>query len=160
MGAGGPGGCEVIAGGGGAAGPAQSIRHQAPLAGARTRRGSSSVIMYINIHYNTANIPASRSVSRNVGVTTARSMQRIAGSRPVCTFFNTYKRDCQRMYWYVLVSTSMYCHDIFIIRFMLVQTCLYRYIPVCLSIYYYVISLSSMYWYILVRTGTNRYRRP
>ncbi len=87
VGAGGPGGCKVMAGGGGAAGPAPLIRHQAPLAGARTRRGSSSVIMYINIHYNTANIQASRSVSRNVGVITARGMQKIAGSRPVCTLF-------------------------------------------------------------------------
>jgi hypothetical protein len=74
VGAGGPGGCEVMAGGCGAAGPAPSIRHQAPLAGAWTRRGSSSGIMYINIHYNMANIPASRSVSSNVGVITARSM--------------------------------------------------------------------------------------
>ncbi len=87
VGAGGPGGCKVMPGGGGAAGPAPSIRHQAPLAGARTRRGSSSVIMYINVHYNTANIPLSRSVSGNVGVITARIMQKISGSRPVCTFF-------------------------------------------------------------------------
>jgi hypothetical protein len=63
VGAGVPDGCQVMAGGGGAAGPAPLIRHQAPLAGARTRRGSRSVIMYIYIHYNTANmIPASRSV--------------------------------------------------------------------------------------------------
>ena len=105
MGAGGPGGCEVIAGGGGAAGPAQSIRHQAPLEGARTRRGSSSVIMYINIHYNTANIPASRSISRNVGVITARSMQKIADSRPVCTFFEHVQN---RLSAYVLVRTGLY----------------------------------------------------
>ena len=122
VGAGGPGGCEVMAGGCCAAGPAPSTRicHQAPLAGARTRRGSSSVIMYINIHYNTANIPASRSVSSNVGVITARSMQKIAGSRPVCTFLNTYKTktECLHMYSYALVFTSMYCYDIFIIRFM------------------------------------------
>jgi hypothetical protein len=76
-----------MAGGGGAAGPAPLICHQAPLAGARTRRGSSSVIMYINIHYNMANIPELRSVSHNIGVITARSMQKITGSRPVCTFF-------------------------------------------------------------------------
>ncbi len=50
VGAGGPGGCEVMAGGGGAAGPVPLICHQAPLAGALTRRGSSSAIMYINIH--------------------------------------------------------------------------------------------------------------
>ncbi len=105
VGAGGPGGCEVMAGDGGAAGPAPSIRHQAPLAGARTRRGSSSVLMYIYIHYNTANIPASRSVSRNVGVINARSMQKIAGSRPVCTFFEHVQNGLSA---YVLVRTGLY----------------------------------------------------
>ncbi len=107
VGAGGPVGCKVMAWGGGAAGPAPSIRHQAPLAGALTRRGSSSVVMYIYIHYNTANIPASRSVFRNVGVITARSMQKIAGSRPVCTFFE-YVLVQNGLSAYVLVRTGLY----------------------------------------------------
>jgi hypothetical protein len=121
---------------------------------ALTRRGSSSVIMYINIHYNTANIPASRSVSCNVGIITAKNMQKIVVQDLFALFLNTYKTDCPRMYWYMLVSTSMYYHDIFIIWFILVQTCLYLYIPLCLSVYYlchfivrYVLVHTGMYWY-------------
>ncbi len=104
-GARGPCGCKVMAGGGGAAGPAQSIRHQAPGARTRCASGSSSVIMYIYIHYNTAHIPASRSVSCNVGVITARSMQKITGPRPVCTSFEHIQNG---LYAYVLVRTGLY----------------------------------------------------
>jgi hypothetical protein len=43
--------------------------------------------MYIDIHSCSAFIPAFRSESHSEGVTSASSMQEIAGSRPVCNFF-------------------------------------------------------------------------
>ena len=73
----------VMAGDGSAAGPAPTIRHQAP--GAQTRR--FTVTMYIFMDSFIAFNPAFRSEPRTEGVDSANSMQKIAGSRHVCTFF-------------------------------------------------------------------------
>ena len=54
----------------------------------------------------------------------AHSMQRITGSRPVCTFLEPwYVLVCSGMFWYVLVCA-----------------CMYVYIHFC----------TGMYWYVLV----------
>ncbi len=74
---------DVMAGGGGAAGAAPTIGHQAP--GAQTRR--FSVTIYIYMDSVIAFTPAFRSEPRSEGVDSANSMQKIAGSRHICTFF-------------------------------------------------------------------------
>jgi hypothetical protein len=84
---------------------------------------------------------------RSIGVSSARSMQKIAGSRPVCTFFLTRTKRilgiCTRMYAYVLIYTSLYIHDI--------HNSVYS------STNKYVLVHTSIYWYILVHTSTNRF---
>ncbi len=65
------------------------------------------------------------------------------------------------MYAYVVVYTSMYIHDIFIIQFMWVQPSIYLYILVCTSTYQYILFVSchcpvctGTYLCIPVQTGT------
>ena len=115
----------------------------------------------IYIDDNTAYILRWGLYSRSAGIRSARSMQKITGSRPVCTFFNAYKTDCTRMYSYVLVYTSLYIHHIFIIQFMRVQTSMYWYILVCTSTYQYILLMpchcsvcTGTYSYVPVQTDT------
>ena len=65
-----------------------------------------------------------------------RGMHKIAGSRPVCTFFEEgkerYVRVCTRMYLYILACTGLYVDEI--------QT------------YWYVLVCTGTYWYVLVHT--------
>ena len=76
-------------------------------------------------------------------------------------FLNAYKTYCTRMYSYVLVYTTLYIHDIFIIQFMLVQTSMYWYILVCTSTYQYILLMpchcsvcTGTYSFVPVQTDT------
>ena len=83
-----------MAGGGGAAGPAPSIRYQAPRA--QTRRVTATICIYNdNCLFN---IPASGSVPPYL-------RQKIAGSRLVCNFF---ERVQNRLNVDIRVRTGMY----------------------------------------------------
>ena len=116
---------DVMAGGGGAAGPAPTIHHQPQ--GAQSRR--ITVILYIGIRSCIACIPAFRCEPHSEGVTSANSMQEIAGSRPVCNFFELIQHG---MYAYVLVYTCLYWYEI----------------PIRLNLSVY----TSIYWYVVVQT--------
>ena len=112
-----------MAGGGGAAGPAPSIRHQPQ--GAQGRR--VTVILYIDIRSCLTCIPAFRCEQHSEEVTSANSMQEIAGSRPVCNFFEPIQHG---MYAYVLVYTGLYWYEIPIRLNLSVYTSIYRYVLV------------------------------
>ena len=90
---------DVMAWGGGAAGQAQSIRYQAP--GAHTRRVTAIYTMTI------ACLTFQRQglCPRSLGVSSARSMQKIAGSRSV---FNFFARAQNRLNVDTRVRTGMY----------------------------------------------------
>jgi hypothetical protein len=103
---------DVIARGGGAAGPAPTIRHQAP--GAQTRRFTVTIYIYMDSFI--AFTPAFRSEPHSEGVDYANSMQKIASSRHVCTFF---KSVWNGLYLYVLVYTLNYK---IIVKYIVVHT--------------------------------------
>ncbi len=102
--------------------------------------------------------------SRSVGVRFARSMQKIAGSRPVCTFFEREQTVCTRMYEYVLVYRRFWSDKIVIYQCMLVHKRLYKYILVHTCTYLYILVhtvhmpfhgplCTCTYVYVLVQTA-------
>ncbi len=72
-------------------------------------------------------IQAFRCEPHSEGVTSANSMQEIAGSRPVCNFFELIQHG---MYAYVLVYTGLYRYEIPIILNLSVYTSIYPYVLV------------------------------
>ncbi len=84
------------------------------------------------------------------GVNSADGMQKIACSRPVCTFL---KMASNSMYAYVLVRTDLYVDKCHTYWYVLVHTCMYWFILICTSIYHYIQVHTSTYSYILACTG-------
>ena len=136
-----------MAGGGGAAGLAPSIRHQPP--GARTRSLTETYYIYTNIipnyHWHCGLYP------RNAGVNSVQSMQKIAGSRTVCTFL---KRVRNGMYAYVRVCTCSYLYVLVCTWMKKVHAGMYWYILVCTGTYKYIPVHTSMNQYVLVHLST------
>ena len=115
---------DVMAGGGGRAGQALSIRHQEP--GTRTGTEQND---YEHKQFS-LQIPCICCLcSCSAAVKHAKIMQKITDSNLVCSFFES--RNC----WYVLVHTSTS-----------------QYIQVCIGMCLYELVCTGLYWYVLVYT--------
>ncbi len=131
-----------MAGGGSAAGPVQTIRHQAP--GAQTRRFTVTIYIFMDsfIAFNLA----FRYEPHNERVDSANSMQKIVGSRHVFTFFEPVWNG---LYTYILIY-MLNCR--IIVKYIVAHTSMYQYILVYTSMYQYILVYSLVCHYVHTST--------